>query len=61
MVSTPDRIGLWEIIERLGGGGNADVYLSRDRELEIALKVLKTRRPDSEPYLRFRNEIDVLL
>jgi serine/threonine protein kinase len=59
-VSTPERIGPWEIVERLGGGGNAEVYLARDGEREVALKVLKTRRADSEPYLRFRNEIGVL-
>lgn len=59
-MSTPERIDRWEIIERLGGGGNADVYLARDGEREVALKVLRTRRADSEPYLRFRNEIGVL-
>ena len=31
-----------------------------DGEREVALKVLKTKRADSEPYLRFRNEIGVL-
>lgn len=59
-MSTPDRIGPWEIIERLGGGGNADVYLARDGGREVALKVLRTRNVDSEPYARFRNEIDIL-
>lgn len=53
-MTTPERIGRWEITDRLGGGGNAEVYLMHDDEREIALKVLKTRRADSEPYRRFR-------
>lgn len=60
-MGTPERIGPWEILEPLGGGGNADVHLARDGEREVALKVLKTRNVESEPYARFRNEIDVLL
>lgn len=59
-MSTPERIGPWEVIERLGGGGNADVYLAHDGNREVALKVLKNRRAESEPYQRFRNEIDAL-
>jgi serine/threonine protein kinase len=59
-VSAPTLIGRWETIERLGGGGNADVYLAHDGEREVALKVLKTKNANSEPYARFRNEIDVL-
>jgi serine/threonine protein kinase len=59
-VSTPERIGPWRILEPLGGGGNADVYLARDGDREVALKVLRTRKVGAEPYLRFRNEIDVV-
>jgi serine/threonine protein kinase len=59
-MSMPERIGPWEILEWIGGGGNADVYLVRDGERGVALKVLKTRNADSEPYARFRNEIEVL-
>jgi serine/threonine protein kinase len=59
-VRTLTRIGPWEIVERLGGGGNADVYIAREGTREVALKVLRTKRADSEPYARFRNEIDVL-
>jgi serine/threonine protein kinase len=59
-MNAPERIGPWKIVERLGSGGNAEVYLTRDGEMEVALKVLRTRRADSEPYLRFRNEIGVL-
>jgi serine/threonine protein kinase len=59
-VRTPVRIGHWEFVQRLGGGGNADVYLTRDGEREVALKVLKTKNAESEAYARFRNEIDVL-
>jgi hypothetical protein len=48
------------ILERLGKGGNAYVYRATDGAQEVALKVLKTNRPDSEPYARFRNEIEIV-
>jgi serine/threonine protein kinase len=62
-MSTPERIGPWAIIGRLdhdARGGNADVYLARDDGREVALKVLRTKNAQSEPYGRFRNEIEVL-
>lgn len=55
-----DDVAGWELVERLGGGGNAEVWLSRRGGSEVALKILKTRRADSEPYARFRTEIQVL-
>lgn len=59
-MSTPGRIGRWEVIDSLGAGGNADVYLARDGDREVAMKVLRTRKVGTEPYLRFRNEIKVV-
>jgi len=46
--------------EKLGEGGNAEVFLANDGQREVALKVLKTRRAESEQYARFRREIELL-
>ena len=53
-------MGRFELLEYIGGGGNADVYRAGDGENELALKVLRNRRVASEPYARFRREIEVL-
>ena len=46
---------------RISGGGNADVWLAAAADAdEAALKIIRTRRPDSEPYKRFRREIETL-
>lgn len=62
MKTQPDRVGPWKIIERLGQpGGNADVWRAEhDDGRLVALKVLRTRRAESEPYKRFRQEISVV-
>jgi serine/threonine protein kinase len=46
----------------LAKGGNACVYEARRGEADdlVALKVLNARRPTSEPYLRFRREVETL-
>jgi hypothetical protein len=59
-VVEPKLIGPWSLDRVLGAGGNAEVWLAHDEKREVALKILKTRRADSEQYARFRNEIDVL-
>jgi serine/threonine protein kinase len=56
-----DSIAGFELIETLGSGGNAVVWRARTSDGdEIALKVLKTKRVDTEPYRRFRREIETL-
>jgi hypothetical protein len=53
--------GAWTIQEFLGHGGNAEVWTARaSDDKTVALKVLKSRRVDSEPYARFRQEIMAL-
>ena len=62
-MSLPARVGPWEILEELGSGGNAIVYLARrigSQDKPIALKVLNSRNIESEPYLRFVNEVKAL-
>lgn len=44
----------------LGSGGNAEVYAASDGEEEAALKVLKSKSRESEPFARFMREIDAL-
>jgi serine/threonine protein kinase len=54
-------IGPWTLIKRLGRGGNAEVWQAMavdDRS--VALKILHTRQPTSEPYRRFKNEVEIL-
>ncbi len=51
----------WELMELLGTGGNAEVWKAADPAgSSVALKILKSVRPGSEPYLRFRSEIEIL-
>ena len=52
-------IAPWMTGEKLGEGGNAEVFLANDGQREVALKVLKTRRAESEQYARFRREIEL--
>jgi serine/threonine protein kinase len=59
--------GTWLLLERIGGGGNGDVYHCRgtDEEtdgVEAAAKVLKRSRAGRRDRIaRFRNEIDFLV
>ncbi|MDQ4144922.1 MAG: protein kinase, partial [Actinomycetota bacterium] len=54
------KVGPWTLRRFLGGGGNADVWeAERDGEV-VALKVLRTRKTDSEPFQRFRIETHVV-
>ncbi|HEV7494905.1 protein kinase domain-containing protein [Baekduia sp.] len=56
------RIGPWELSSFLGSGGNAEVWeAGRVEDADappLALKILKQRRVDSEPYERFRREAE---
>ncbi|MGK2851110.1 MAG: protein kinase domain-containing protein [Candidatus Limnocylindrales bacterium] len=54
-------IGPWEISEKLGEGGNADVFRATDAQgREVALKVIHAVKAQKEPYRRFIREIEVL-
>jgi serine/threonine protein kinase len=54
-------VGEWSLNSLLGSGGNADVWKAKHPTLgELALKILKVRNPDKEPYRRFRAEVEVL-
>ncbi|WP_084599810.1 protein kinase domain-containing protein [Actinoplanes subtropicus] len=51
-------LGQYRLLSRLGGGGNADVWRSASSTGEVAVKVLRSHKP--EPYGRFRREVDQL-
>ena len=54
--------GRWRCLEELGAGGNGIVWraVSEDSTEEVALKVVKSKKPDAEPYQRFVREITFL-
>ena len=58
--SKGEVVGKWELVDQLGEGGNAEVWRASDGEADVALKILHQRRADSEPYQRFRQEVQVL-
>jgi len=61
MTDAGRRLGPWTLHELLGSGGNAEVYRATDTVgREVALKVIKARKPEREPYRRFVREIEVL-
>ena len=51
-------IGSWTLRRYLASGGNADVWEAERGDEVVALKILRTRKTDSEPYKRFRIETD---
>jgi hypothetical protein len=54
-------VGPWTLVEVLGTGGNATVWRASHKDgRTVALKILKSVRPESEPYKRFRREIAAL-
>jgi serine/threonine protein kinase len=54
-------VGPWAVLEKLGEGGNANVYrATRGDGGEVALKVVKTTKAQREPYRRFVHEIETL-
>lgn len=55
-----DVIGRWSLDQVLGSGGNAEVWRALNEDNIVALKILNQRRVTSEPYARFRQEIDAL-
>lgn len=58
----PQRIGPWTVGECIGSGGNAKVYQATrpGADESVALKVIFSKKADSEPYQRFVREVDFL-
>ncbi|MHB8868884.1 MAG: protein kinase domain-containing protein [Thermoleophilia bacterium] len=56
------QVGPWTLREKLGAGGNAEVWsaVRSPNQNVFAVKVLKTRKVGSEPYERFIREITFL-
>ena len=55
------QIGEWTLSSFLGGGGNGEVWKARGPDAGyVALKILRSRSPKSEPFQRFKNEAHVL-
>lgn len=56
------RIGPWEIGEKIDAGGNATVWKAVHFQSgrRAAIKLLKAKRRDSEPFRRFVREIETL-
>jgi serine/threonine protein kinase len=55
-------VGPWTLYERLGHGGNANVWRATrpGSETAVALKVINTTKVEREPYQRFVREIEFL-
>lgn len=56
------RVGSWALTERLGKGGNGEVWRARrsGHADEVALKIINATNANREPYQRFVREISVL-
>ena len=53
-----DVLGHWHLVQRIGSGGNADVWRARAAREDVAIKIL--RQASGRPLKRFRAEIDLL-
>ena len=63
MPSKPMQLGNWIQIKKIGKGGNAKVFEVQhkdDPDYKVAMKVLKAKRIQTEPYKRFKSEIEIL-
>jgi hypothetical protein len=66
-VTARRRCGTWLLFDRIGGGGNGDVYRCRGTGeaaagMEAAIKILKRSRAARRDRIsRFRNEVDFLV
>ena len=60
----PTRLGNWEVVAKIAGGGMATIYLGRPTDAAepvVALKVLKNEhREDSRVTTRFVEEANLL-
>ncbi len=53
------KVGDWKLVEKLGAGGNGDVWKVTDSlENEYAMKIL--RQIDDVTYRRFKSEVHIL-
>jgi serine/threonine protein kinase len=62
-MARPQRIGPYEILEKIGEGGMGEVYRATDTELkrDIAIKVLpESFSADADRLARFQREAEVL-
>jgi serine/threonine protein kinase len=59
-MGTGSKVGPWTLHEKLGKGGNADVWRASRGEEEVALKVIHSTKVRAEPYRRFVREVGFL-
>ena len=53
-----NKFGGWRLLNRLGGGGNGDVWRATNEQKRIvALKLLKRDKLTAKRYRRFRDEV----
>ncbi len=63
MDTTPKRLGKYELVERLGHGGMAEVWKALDTQLQryVAIKVLQPNLRDDPNFAnRFRREAQLI-
>jgi serine/threonine protein kinase len=60
VMSAARVVGPWTLHDRLGKGGNADVWRARRGGEEVALKVIHSTKATSEQYRRFVREVEFL-
>jgi serine/threonine protein kinase len=60
VMSAVRAVGPWTLHEKLGKGGNADVWRARRGDEEVALKVIHSTKAKSEQYRRFVREVEFL-
>jgi eukaryotic-like serine/threonine-protein kinase len=53
-----DMLGQWHLVQRIGGGGSAEVWRARSIHGDVAIKIL--RQASGRPFKRFRAEVDLL-
>src|ERR671919_566776 len=61
-LASGERIGAYEVVALLDGGGQGEVYRARDSRLsrDVALKVLRDDRLDAQQRARFEREAQTL-
>jgi hypothetical protein len=61
-VKQREQLGEWHLVEKLGEGGNGQVWAVRNTRTRkhAAIKILDSRNTNSERYLRFQREVGTL-